>query len=74
MTGPRRNKFPAKVISPSTGAIVTGTDPCICGHAPEEHGHDPVYPGSTACQSDLGSDVPGDGCDCMVYEADPETT
>jgi hypothetical protein len=34
---------------------------CTCGHAPEEHGGDPKYPGSTACQAD--------GCDCIAYEA-----
>src|SRR4051794_23428056 len=22
---------------------------CTCGHSVEEHGHDPQYPGSTAC-------------------------
>jgi hypothetical protein len=35
---------------------------CTCGHAPEEHGHDPAYPGSTACQVE--------GCDCVAYEPD----
>ena len=34
---------------------------CTCGHAPEEHGDDPRYPGSTACQAE--------GCDCIAYEA-----
>jgi len=34
---------------------------CICGHAVEEHGHDPEYPGSTSCTE----------CDdCIAYEAD----
>lgn len=33
---------------------------CTCGHAPEEHGHDPKYPGSTACTVA--------GCDCIAYE------
>lgn len=33
---------------------------CVCGHAIEEHGHDPKYPGSTACQIDE--------CDCIAYE------
>ena len=46
------------------GTIVGGTDPCSCGDAPEEHGRDPHYPGSTSCN------VPG--CDCVAYEADPE--
>jgi len=31
---------------------------CTCGHAPEEHGGDPKYPGSTACTE----------CDCIAYE------
>lgn len=34
--------------------------PCMCGHAIEEHGGDPKYPGSTACTE----------CDCIAYEAD----
>lgn len=34
--------------------------PCACGHAPEEHGGDPRYPGSTACSE----------CDCIAYESD----
>lgn len=45
------------------GAIVGGTDPCVCGHAPEEHGHDLRHPSSTAC-----TECP---CgDCIAYEAD----
>src|SRR5680860_455088 len=55
----------AKVTQTPTkagGAIVTDTDPCTCGHAPEEHGRDPEYPGSTSCTE----------CDCAVYEADPD--
>lgn len=47
----------------STGAIVSASDPCTCGHAPEEHGRDPEYPGSTSCTA----------CDCIAYEADPDT-
>lgn len=32
---------------------------CVCGHAVEEHGHDPEYPGSTSCAE----------CrDCIAYE------
>lgn len=73
---PRRKKpipmAPKSKRPKLTGAIVGGTGPCTCGHTPEEHGRDPEYPGSTACQSDLGSDVPGDGCDCVAYEADSE--
>lgn len=34
---------------------------CMCGHAIEEHGHDPKHPGSTACTAE--------GCDCIAYEA-----
>lgn len=46
-----------------TGAIVASSDPCTCGCAPEEHGRDPEYPGSTSCTA----------CnDCIAYEADPE--
>lgn len=33
---------------------------CICGHAFEEHGHDPKYPGSTACTE----------CSCIAFETD----
>lgn len=32
---------------------------CTCGHAIEEHGHDPKYPGSTACTE----------CGCIAFEA-----
>ena len=35
---------------------------CVCGHSEEEHGHDPKYPGSSACQAE--------GCDCIAYEAE----
>jgi hypothetical protein len=35
---------------------------CTCGCAREEHGHDPDYPGSTACTN----------CeDCIAFEEDP---
>lgn len=44
------------------GMIVAASDPCTCGCAPEDHGRDPEYPGSTSCT----------GCDdCIAYEADP---
>lgn len=33
---------------------------CACDHAPDEHGRDLEYPGSTACE--IG------GCDCIAYE------
>lgn len=32
---------------------------CTCGHALEEHGGDPQYPGSTSCTE----------CDCIAYES-----
>lgn len=53
-----------KPPKPQTGgAIVSSSDPCTCGCAPEDHGRDPEYPGSTACTA----------CeDCIAYEADPE--
>jgi hypothetical protein len=35
-----------------------GDEACACGHAPEEHGHDPKHPGSTACTE----------CGCIAYE------
>lgn len=54
---------------PTAGAVLGGTDPCVCGHAPEEHGHDPAHPSSTACRADLGAE----GCDCAAYEAEPES-
>jgi hypothetical protein len=53
------------------GAVVGGADPCMCGHSPEEHGHDDKHTWSTACGAD--GDNPGDpsdGCDCIAYEAD----
>lgn len=44
----------AKLVRPKN------TDPCVCGHAIEEHGHDRKHPGSMACTE----------CDCIAYEAD----
>ena len=49
-------------VSSSSGAIVSGTDSCVCGGASEDHGRDPEYPGSTACTHCT---------DCIAYEADP---
>jgi hypothetical protein len=46
------------------GAVVGGVDPCVCGHAPEEHGHDSDHPSSTHCTE----------CDCIAYESDPGET
>lgn len=34
--------------------------PCTCDHAPEEHGHDPEHPGSTACTVK--------GCECIAFD------
>jgi len=57
---PVEPKFPAS--TPATGGtIVTDMDPCTCGCAPEEHGRDPEFPGSTGCTV----------CDCVAYEAEP---
>ena len=58
-------KEPKKTkVTPRTGgAIVSASDPCACGCAPEDHGRDPEYPGSTSCTA----------CEvCLAYEADPE--
>lgn len=33
---------------------------CTCGHAEEEHGGDPEFPGSTACQDE--------DCNCIAFE------
>jgi hypothetical protein len=58
----KSSKFVVSMPSPGTaGAVVSGTDPCTCGDAPEEHGRDTTYPGSTACTVD--------GCGCIAYEA-----
>jgi hypothetical protein len=40
---------------------------CTCGHSKEEHGHDPEYPGSTACQAEFER---GEACDCIAFESD----
>lgn len=58
-------KTPMPKPQATSGAIVTGTDPCVCGGAPEDHGRDPEYPGSTACTHCT---------DCVAYEADPAET
>lgn len=55
------NQAPAPTNADSDGAVVGGTDPCACGYAPEEHGHDADHPSWTGC-------VEGD---CAAYEADP---
>lgn len=38
------------------------SETCTCGHSQEEHGHDPKYPGSTACQE-------CEDPECIAYEA-----
>jgi hypothetical protein len=46
---------------------------CTCGHAREEHGHDPKYPGSTACRGDsLNEDDDLEPCDCIAYDPEDE--
>lgn len=54
-------KAAAAVVVPAGNEGSVG-DSCQCGHAVEEHGHDPDYPGSTAC-----SECPKG--DCIAYEA-----
>jgi hypothetical protein len=66
------HRTPEKVSPPKTtalptnpgGAVVGGSDPCICGHAPEEHGRDSVYTSSTSCVVCVDDE-------CVAYEADP---
>jgi hypothetical protein len=38
--------------------MVEDTDTCACGHVADEHGHDPSYPGSSACLL----------CGCVAFE------
>ena len=38
---------------------------CTCGHAEEEHGPEPGFPGSTACHGD-----DNDLCGCVAFEDD----
>lgn len=40
---------------------------CVCGHPKDEHGNDPEYPGSTACQHTTT-------CDCIAFELDEEAS
>lgn len=47
----------------------TGSDsllPCHCGHGSEEHGFDPKYPASMACNVE--------GCYCIEYDANHDAT
>ena len=52
-----------KVRDLRTGQVIGPTEEkdCACGHVGEEHGHDPKYPGSTACNVE--------GCDCVAFDA-----
>jgi len=46
---------------------------CVCGHSEEEHGHDPEYPGSTACQGVFDNGAGKDEkCPCCAFEEDDE--
>jgi hypothetical protein len=48
---------------PDPGNAASDGTACTCGHAVEEHGNDPEFPGSTAC----------DECpegECIAYESD----
>lgn len=66
-TATKSSRFVVSAPSPApVGAVVGGTDPCTCGDAPEEHGRDAAYPGSTACTVE--------GCGCIAYEADRESS
>jgi hypothetical protein len=48
--------------------------PCFCGHAPEEHGGDPVHPAWDGCNELIGVDHNGDEmqCPCDAYDPDPD--
>ena len=41
-----------------------GTENCHCGHVVDEHGGDPDYPGSTACNIE--------DCECIAFEENPD--
>lgn len=48
---------------------------CVCGHSEEEHGNDPDFPGSTACQTCMGLVGFGGeenyaGWECIAFEED----
>lgn len=52
---------------------------CVCGHSEEEHGNDPEYPGSTACDAELRlayiskkGQSPVEKCDCIAFEEEEE--
>jgi hypothetical protein len=45
---------------------MNGNEVCFCGDVADEHGHDPEYPGSTACTIE--------GCGCLAFEEDVEAT
>ncbi len=49
---------------------------CTCGHAEDDHGHDPKYPASSACRmgsTDESKDAMLDDCECVCFEADDES-
>jgi hypothetical protein len=43
---------------------------CVCGHAKDEHGGDPEYPGSTACNAEIQEGDEYVPCACVAYEED----
>lgn len=45
---------------------MNGDEVCTCGDVADEHGHDPEYPGSTACTIE--------DCGCAAFELDEEAT
>lgn len=45
---------------------MSGNEVCTCTHVADEHGHDPQYPGSTACTVE--------DCGCLAFEEDVEAT
>lgn len=57
---PHVRAAPARDEEP-TGAFITDTSRCVCGHMPYEHGRDPRYPASTACFF-------SEHCQCITYE------
>ncbi len=45
---------------------MSGNEVCTCTHVADEHGHDPQYPGSTACTVE--------DCGCLAFDEDVEAT
>lgn len=50
-------------LPPVPGNAQSRGTTCVCGHAVEEHGNDPEFPGSTAC----GECPEGE---CIAYESE----